>query len=440
MSLRGRLAHPVHPAHPARPARPARSGALALLLAAPLALAACGSGGSAGPGGTSPNAPIAIGYEVPLTGTAAVDGKQEQQGWNLGLKVFGGSVDGHHIVTYFDDTGGDPTVALSDARSLVQQKHIQLMEGPLLASEDAAVAPYLGAQRVPLDNLAICSQTQVTFDARYGNALSSGWMCDQPDIMAADYLYTDLGYRHVTVLANDYAFGWLSAGGFIKQFTMLGGKIDKVLWPPLTASDYGPYVSAVPKNTQAVFAETVGAGSVDFTKAYAQFGLRGKIPLYGNTTVFDYSVLPGEQPSAVLGDQMAAQYCDGINTPANTKFTTLFGQTYHTRPGYYAEAAYVHAELAVAALKTLRGVATNPTAVAHALKTTPITAPRGPVRLSTVVDAPIQNVYICKVENVHGTLEDVPIKTYPAVQPWGTLPYQTWVAEYTANSVGRPSP
>jgi branched-chain amino acid transport system substrate-binding protein len=232
----------------------------------------------------------------------------------------------------------------------------------------------------------------------------------------------------------------LSAGGFIKQFTLLGGKIDKVLWPPLTAADYSPYVSAIPKNTQAVYAETVGSGSIAFTKAYAQFGLRGKIPLYGVTNVFDYSVLPEEVPSDVLGDQMAAQYCDGINTPANVKFTTLFDQTYHTRPGYYAEAAYVHAELAVAALKTLHGAATNPTAVAHALKTTAITAPRGPVRLSTVVDAPIQNVYICRVESVHGTLEDVPIKTYPAVQPWGTLPYQTWVAEYTANSAGRPSP
>jgi branched-chain amino acid transport system substrate-binding protein len=437
MSLRGRPAAPARPAHLAHLAR---SGVLALLLAAPLALAACSSGSSGSSGGTSANAPIPIGYEVPLTGTAAVAGKQEQQGWNLGLKVFGSSVDGHHIVTYFDGTGGDPTVALSDARSLVQQKHVQIMEGPLLASEDAAVASYLGSQHVPLDNLAICSQTQVADDARYGNALSSGWMCDQPDIMAADYLYTDLGYRHVTVLANDYAFGWLSAGGFIKQFTLLGGKIDKVLWPPLTAADYSPYVSAIPKNTQAVYAETVGSGSIAFTKAYAQFGLRGKIPLYGVTNVFDYSVLPGEVPSDVLGDQMAAQYCDGINTPANVKFTTLFDQTYHTRPGYYAEAAYVHAELAVAALKTLHGVATNPTAVARALKTTAITAPRGPVRLSTVVDAPIQNVYICKVESVHGTLEDVPIKTYPAVQPWGTLPYQTWVTEYTANSVGRPSP
>jgi branched-chain amino acid transport system substrate-binding protein len=265
-------------------------------------------------------------------------------------------------------------------------------------------------------------------------------MCDQPDSVAADYLYKDLGYRHVTVLANDYAFGWLSAGAFIKRFTMLGGKIDKVLWPPLTTADFGPYVSAIPKSTQAVFAETVGAGSVAFTKAYAQFGLRGKIPLYGNTTVFDYSVLPGEAPSTVLGNEMAAQYCDGIGTPANNKFTSLFEQTYHTRPGYYAEAAYVHAELAVAALKSLHGDATNPTAVAHALKTTSITAPRGPVRLAASVDAPIQNIYICKVENVHGTLQNVPIKTYPAVQPWGTLPHPVWAAEYAANSVGRPAP
>src|SRR4249919_1082343 len=404
--------------------RPARSGALALLLAVPLALAACSSGGSSASGGTgspSANSPIAIGYELPLTGTAAVAGKQEQQGWNLGLKVFGSSVNGHKIVTYFADTGGDPAVALSQARSLVQQKHIQIMEGPLLASEDAAVAPFLGTRKIPLDNLAICGQTQLTFDAKYGNALSSGWMCDQPDSVAADYLYSDLGYRHVTVLANDYASGWLSAGSFIKRFTMLGGKIDKVLWPPLTTADYSPYVSAIPKNTQAVYAETVGSGSIAFTKAYAQFGLRGKIPLYAVTNVFDYSVLPGEVPSDVMGDEMAAQYCDGINTPANNKFVSLFSQTYHVHPGYYAEAAYVHAELAVAALKSLHGNATNPEAVAHALKTTAITAPRGPVRLSTVVDAPIQNIYICKVEKVNGTLEDVPIKTYPNVQPWGTL-------------------
>src|SRR5262249_60631523 len=79
-------------------------------------------------------------------------------------------------------------------------------------------------------------------------------------------------------------------------------------------------------------------------------------------------------------------------------------------------------------------------AVAHALETTPIIAPRGPVRLNAVVDSPIQNVYICKVENVHGTISAVPIKTYAAVQPWGTLPYKTWQVEYATDSTGRPTP
>ena len=65
-------------------------------------------------------------------------------------------------------------------------------------------------------------------------------------------------------------------------------------------------------------------------------------------------------------------------TPANNTFTSLFKKTYHVFPG----------------------------------------------------------VYICKVESVHGTLEDVPTKTYPDVEPWGTLPHRTWLQEFTADSTG----
>jgi branched-chain amino acid transport system substrate-binding protein len=407
-----------------------------VLAASSLAAAACSSSSSTS-ANASAGSPVVVGFEAPLTGTAAAPAKQEQQGWNLGLKVFGDSVDGHKIVTDFTDTQGNPAIALSDARSLVLQKHIEIMEGPLLANEDAAVAPFLASYNIPTDNLAVCGQTQIIDDAKYGNAMASGWLCDQPDIEAGDYLYS-LGYRHVTVVANDYAFGWLSAGGFIKQFTMLGGKIDKVLWPPLTTVDFSPYVSAIPKNTQAVFAEVVGAGAVDFTKTYAQYGLHKTIPLYGNTLLFDYSVLPAEVPADVLGDQEIGQYCDGINTPVNNKFVSAFHAAYGTYPGYYAEAAYVHAELVVDALKRLHGNATDPKTVIAAMKSTPIVAPRGPVKLNPTVDAPNQNIYVCKVENVNGTLEDVPIKTYPNVLPWGTLPYAVWQKEYATDSTSAP--
>jgi branched-chain amino acid transport system substrate-binding protein len=407
-----------------------------VLAASSLVAAACSSSSSTT--GASASSPIIIGYEVPLTGTAAAPAKQEEEGWNLGLKIFGDSVDGHKIVTDFADTQGNPVIALSDAHSLVQQKHIQIMEGPLLASEDAAVAPYLGSLHIPTDNLAVCGQTQIVMDAKYGNAFSSGWVCNTPDIIAADYLYS-LGYRHVTVVANDYAFGWLSGGGFIAQFTRLGGHIDKALWPPLTTVDFSPYVTAIPSNTQAVFAEVVGAGAVDFTKAFAQYGLRPKIPLYGNTLLYDQSVLQTEVPADVLGNEDISQYCDALPTAANNKFVTAFKQAYGVRPGYYAEAAYVHAELVVDALKTLHGDASNPQATIKAMESTPITAPRGPVTLNKVVDGPTQNVYVCKVEDVNGTLENVRIKTYPTVPPWGTLPYSVWQAEYAKDSTGAPA-
>jgi len=402
-----------------------------------MTIAACGSGNGPSSGNTSAST-LSVGYLTPLTSSVAANGLQEKQGWNLAMRQFGSRVDGHPIVTYFEDTGDSPTVALSDARYLVQSKHVNVVEGPLLASQIAPVAKYLGPLGIPLDNLAICSASQLTEDAKYGNALSSGWVCDTPDIIAADYMY-GLGYRHVTVVATDYAFGWLSAGGFITRFTQLGGHIDKTLWPPLTATDFSPYVSAIPRTTQAVFTESLGTGAVDFTKAYAQYGLRGKIPLIGNTTTFDYSVLPHEAASSVLGDVMLAQYCDGIDTPANNSFVSAFTAAYGTRPGYYAEVGYVHAELLINAIKKLGGNFSDPSRLAHALKTTTITAPRGPVTLDARTFGPIQNVYACKVTSVNGTLENVPFKTWTAVQPWGTLSYSSWLSAFQSDSTGPPS-
>ena len=54
-----------------------------------------------------------MGYLLPLTGIFTKNGVSEQNGFKLGLKHFGTSVDGHPIqVTYANDQG-DPTVSLS---------------------------------------------------------------------------------------------------------------------------------------------------------------------------------------------------------------------------------------------------------------------------------------------------------------------------------------
>ena len=182
-----------------------------------------------------------------------------------------------------------------------------------------------------------------------------------------------------------------------------------------------------------------GAASVRFTNAYKQLGFVGKTPLIGNTTLTDYSALPAEDPAAVQGVRIAAQYCDGINTPANQKFANYYHAIYGVWPGYYSDAGYTKYTLLVNALKKLNGDASDKKKLISTLKATQITAPRGPVTLNTSTWTPNQNTYICEVQRVAGSLRNVPIKTYTNVKPWGTFSQSEWLSLFLKDSAGRPS-
>src|SRR5215831_14957645 len=71
-----------------RPRHVRRGLAVTALVACSAVAAACSSsGGSASPS-ASPNAPIKVGYLLPLTGIFTKNGTSEQNGFKLGLKHF----------------------------------------------------------------------------------------------------------------------------------------------------------------------------------------------------------------------------------------------------------------------------------------------------------------------------------------------------------------
>lgn len=407
----------------------------ALAIAGVVLLAACGSGGAGS--GSRETGPIKIGFLIPLSGTFAANGKNEQNGWNLAVDQLGDTVAGRKIEVHFADTQTDPNVALSDARQLVEGENVVMLEGPIAGNEIGAVASYAGPKGIPVDDISLCSGPQLGNNSKFGNSYSSDWNCDQPSLMAGQYVY-DQGLRHVTVIGMDYAFGWIALGGFMAAFEKAGGKIDKAIWGPMNAPDWSPFVTQIPHDTQAVFALMAGAASVRFTQAYYQTGLKGAIPLFGNTTLTDYSALPSEDPSAIMGVKIAAQYCDGIDSPENKTFADQYRARYGTYPGYYSDAGYTKYRLLYSTLKKLNGQIGSSKNLIKALKSTPIVAPRGPVSLNASTGSPIENIYICQVENVGGTPRNVPIKTYPSVRPWGALGQSAWRDLFTRDSAGRP--
>lgn len=75
----------------------------AVLVAGALIVSACG--GAAG----GDRSPIKIGFLLPLTGAFASNGKNEQNGFNLGLKDFRSTVNGRPIKVSYLDTRATPT-------------------------------------------------------------------------------------------------------------------------------------------------------------------------------------------------------------------------------------------------------------------------------------------------------------------------------------------
>jgi len=402
-------------------------------------MTACGGGGSGG--GSADTSPIKVGYLVPLTGGFASNGKSEQNGFNLGLKDFGNKVKGRQIQVSYLDTQADPNVALSQARELIDNEKIDVLEGPLAANEIAAVAAYAEPKGIPTDDLSMCSAIQLDYYVKFGAGLSSGWACNQPSIMAAKYAYQDLHWRKVVTIGQDFSFGWLVVGGFADEFKALGGTIEKMVWAPSTTADFSPYVSQFPtRGVDGVYAELSGATAVRFTNAYHSFGLRDKLPLLGITQLTDYSALPSEDPAAVLGLHTGAQYCDGITTPENQKFANEYKAQYGVYPGYYSDAGYAKARLLITAMHKLNGVVSDHKALIKAMKNATIVAARGPVKLSgPPAYSPIQNTYICEVKQVNGELRNVPIKTYTNVAPWGALPALKWEEGFKKYSAARPT-
>src|SRR6516225_10160986 len=189
-------------------------------VAAALALAACGS--SAGPSAGGSAAPVRLGYLLPLTGVFTSNGTDEQDGFKLGLKNFGAVVDGHPISVTYLNTEGTPAIALSDATQLVTRDHVQVVEGPLVSSEIAVVAPYVLGQSTVEDDLYLASPAQMRAYSEHHLGFTSDWNGYQPTTEGALWAYDTMHWRHITTVGLNISYGWQGIGGFEAEFKKLG--------------------------------------------------------------------------------------------------------------------------------------------------------------------------------------------------------------------------
>ena len=373
---------------------------------------------------------LRIGFIAPITGLYAQTGKDLVDGFRLYLDQHGNKLGGADVKFIVEDDQGKPDISVIKAKKLILQDKVQMFLGGLLASTAYALAPVSTAEKT----LYIASPAGDDLTQRevgkYPYFIRTTWTSSQPTQPLAQWA-CDQGYKKVVTVAADYAFGYESVGGFQKVFEDCGGKIIQKIWPPLGTKDFGPFISTIKADVDAVFTLMVGPMALQFPKQLRGAGI--KKPILGGTTSYDEFALPfmGDE---VIGDVSALHYSAAIQTPANEAFVKAYRAKYGKVPSYYSENNYTTAMWIDQAMTKAGGKYPGPEAFIKIMASIKLDAPRGPVELDDMRN-PIENVYIKKVEKKKmfgydkDELWNTVIKTYPKVSQFWTYGKEKFLAQ-----------
>src|SRR5436305_7090270 len=218
--------------------------------------------------------PIRIGVMAALSGVGAASGTDMINGWKLYWQEHGASIDGHRVQMYYEDDAGDPNTALTKARLLVTGHHVDMLAGNLFASTGLAVAEYVKGSGTPYF-IPVASADNLTQRERIPNVVRiAGWSSSQTTHVLGLWA-AQQHYKTVVTIAQDYAFGWESTGGFVQTFTQHGGKVIEQMWNPIGTPDFGSYMARIQSDhPDLVLATETGADSVRLVTQWNSFGLR----------------------------------------------------------------------------------------------------------------------------------------------------------------------
>jgi branched-chain amino acid transport system substrate-binding protein len=373
---------------------------------------------------------LRIGYLAPTTGVFAQVGKDMVDGFNLYLSEKNNKLGGMDVKFIVEDEQGKPDTAVTKAKKLILQDKVHFFVGGLLASTGYALAPVSTAEKVvyisPVSSADDLTQRDLP---KYPYFFRTGWSSSQPSHPFGQWA-CEQGYKKISIIAADYAFGYEVAGGFQRAFEACGGQIIQKIWPPLTTKDFGPYIPTLKADADAIFTVMVGPMSLQFPKQLAANG--NKKPVIGGGPSYDEFVLPS-MGDEVIGHISTLQYSAAIDTPKNATFVKAYRAKYGKMPGYYSETNYTTALILDEVIGKAGGKYPGAEQFLKLLAEVKVDAPRGPVHFDEMRN-PVQNIYIKKVAKVKmfgydkEELWNTVIKTYPNVNQFGQFKKDEFLA------------
>ncbi len=361
-------------------------------------------------------APFRIGLLTVKTGPLATGGLQMEQGLTTFLKEKNHMLAGRTVEVVTADTGGNPAGAKTKAQELVERSKVDVILGPLAAFELLAITDYVRTQQIPLISLAAAEDvTQRHVNPFVIRPAASSGQCSH---VMGDYAAKEMKLSRMATISEDFAFGHEQVGAFQRVFEEEGGKVVRKLWPPLNAPDFTPFIAQI-GDVDGIFTGFAGSNPLKFLRAYADLGLKGKIPVTGGWTAFDDALLKSFGDEAI-GAMSATFYTADYGSDSNKRFVAAMAKDYEVVPGAYSAGMYIAGQCVEAALQKLEGKSDDKKALAEALKGVALTdTPRGPFTFDKFGNV-VGNVFVRRCERKDGKLVNTTIKTYDKVSQFWT--------------------
>lgn len=318
-------------------------------------------------------------------------GRQQLNGWQLGLKAEGWTKDDDALggvstrIVYGDDQN-KADVGRRVVDRMLQNDDVDIVAGiiwsnvmmaaqlpvvrdeRILLSTNAGPSPLAGAQCSPFD-------------------VSTSWQNDQP-AEATGRLMSEDGVKTAFVLAPNYQAGKDSAAGMERGFD---GKVIGQSFFRLGQTDFQAELTRVrAANPEAVYIFAPGPMGIGFLKQWAASGLKDKVRLYTAFSV-DWLTL-GAIGGEAVGSAHSMYWNVDLDNEANAKFVKDYVAEFDSMPAHFAAQAYDAPRLIAAGLKEVGGNVKDRRALVKAMRSVDYGSVRGKYEYN-VNGFPIQNFY-----------------------------------------------
>lgn len=358
--------------------------------------------------------PITIGLVVPQTGPFTFQGEHVIKGFTLALEEASYKVSGRPIKVIMEDEVASPPIALTKTQKLVEKDRVDILVGPVNSASSLPMREYIVPKQVPWV-IPLAMPEALTLPP-LANKYTFRLQIEpsQANFPFAEWLYKKRGYRKMAAMAMDFPAGRDSVTAFKLGFQKAGGQFVQEIYTPLNNPDFGPFLSQLKRDIDAVYTWFAGADAIKFDSQYVDFGLKDKIPLTGWIGINEETIWSSIK-DFIKGNTVITPYTPGLDIPENKKFLEAYRGKYKSEPALPGVNAYDCAKVILAAAASVQGDLSNKDRFLEAMSKVRMNSPRGPIFFDERGQV-VADIYICVADVKDGKLQNVVVDTIKGVR------------------------